>query len=342
MTSSSIASRRGRRLEPEHVAGLAHVGDASLDVVLERRIAHEPERPPVGVDLAPDRLGQLEHRRRGGRREVEVLVDRGRRLHRQADPVGQVATVGVVADLVAGAEDVERVLALQALEHEIRDDVRERQLDVAAHDVGVAACPTLADADAVERPDDRERQAVLLLRPGREVFGRELLEPVGRDGWRRRALRTLGGREDRRRLVDHRARHHDDPLEVPVAVGRDGGIERRGQDPLVLGQQVVGELVEVADAADHRRRGDDLVAVGRERPQQPGVLRVALHEPVAGMVVVRTDERPVLAEVVDADDVVAGLEQLGDEIAVDEAGGAGDEDLHVGIDLLPEVADIEG
>ena len=41
-------------------------------------------------------------------------------------------------------------------------------------------------------------------------------------------------------------------------------IERRREDPLVLGQQVVGELVEVADPADHRGRRDDLVAVGGE------------------------------------------------------------------------------
>ena len=32
-----------------------------------------------------------------------------------------------------------------------------------------------------------------------------------------------------------------------------GGVEGGGSDALVLGQQVVGELVEVADPADHRR-----------------------------------------------------------------------------------------
>ena len=48
----------------------------------------------------------------------------------------------------------------------------------------------------------------------------------------------------------------------------DGGVEGRGEDPLVLGDQVVGELVEVADPADHRRRRDDLVAVGGELAHQ--------------------------------------------------------------------------
>ena len=55
--------------------------------------------------------------------------------------------------------------------------------------------------------------------------------------------------------------HDDDPLELAALVGRDRRVERRGEDPLVLRDQVVGELVEVADPADHRRRGDDLVAV---------------------------------------------------------------------------------
>ena len=100
------------------------------------------------------------------------------------------------------------------------------------------------------------------------------------------------------------------------------------EDPLVLGEQVVGELVEVADAADHRRGSDDLVAVGGELAHERGVLGVALDEAVARMVVVGLRQAAVLAEVVEADDLVAGLEQLRDEVAVDEPGGAGDEDPH--------------
>ena len=105
-------------------------------------------------------------------------------------------------------------------------------------------------------------------------------------------------------------------------------VERRRQDPLVLGQQVVGELVEVADPADHRRGRDDLVAVGGELVEERRVLGVALDEPVARVVVVRLGQPAVLAEVVEPDDLVAGLEQLRDEVAVDEPGGAGDEDPH--------------
>ena len=109
---------------------------------------------------------------------------------------------------------------------------------------------------------------------------------------------------------------------------RDRRVERRGQDPLVLGQQVVGELVEVADPADHRRGRHDLVAVGGQLAHERNVLGIALHEAIARMVVVRLGQRAVLAEIVEADDLVAGLEQLRDEIAIDEPGGAGDEDPH--------------
>ena len=242
--------------------------------------------------------------------------------------MGEVAAVGVVADLVARPEDVERVLALEDLEHEVRHDVAQRELDVAAHDVRVADGPALADADAVERTDDGVRQLELLPGALGEVLRGELLEAVGRDRRRRGQLGAFGRREGRRRLVDHRAADDDDPLEAPGAMGGDGGVEGRREDALVLGQQVVGEFVEVADPADHRGGRDDLVAVGDELAHERGVLGVALDEPVARMVVVRLREPAVLAEVVEPDDLVAGLEQLRDEVAVDEPGGAGDEDAH--------------
>ena len=67
----------------------------------------------------------------------------------------------------------------------------------------------------------------------------------------------------------------------------DGRIERRGEDALVLGDQVVGELVEVADPADHRRGGHDLIDVGGELAHERSVLGIALDEPVTRVVVVR-------------------------------------------------------
>src|SRR5262249_36194925 len=94
------------------------------------------------------------------------------------------------------------------------------------------------------------------------------------------------------------------------------------------GDQVIGEFVEVADPADHRGRRNDLVDVCRQLGHQGDVLRVALDEPVARVDVVGLGQPAVLAEVVEPDHLVARIEQLGDEIAVDEPRGAGDEDLH--------------
>ena len=250
------------------------------------------------------------------------------RFHRHPDPPGEVAAVGVVPDLVALAQDVERVLPLEGLEHEVRDDVAQRELDIAAHHVGVADRPPLADADAVERPEDRVGQPVLLVSALGEILAGELLEAVRGDRRRARELGALGCGEDAGGLVDHRRAHHDDPLEAPAPVGRDRRVEGRRQDALVLGDEVVGELVEVADPPDHRRGGDHLVAVRRQPGEQVDVLRIALDEAVAWVVVVRAGERAVLAEVVDPDDFVPVLQQVRHEVAVDEPGGAGDEDLH--------------
>jgi hypothetical protein len=70
-----------------------------------------------------------------------------------------------------------------------------------------------------------------------------------------------------------------------------------------------------------------MVAVGRQVDHQLRVFGVALDKAIAGMAVEAAADRSVLAEVVDADDLMTGLQQLGNEIAADEAGGAGDEDL---------------
>ena len=69
--------------------------------------------------------------------------------------------------------------------------------------------------------------------------------------------------------------------------------------------------------------------------QQADVLGVALDAPVARVVVVGLVERAVLREVVEPDDLVARREQLLDEVAGDESGGAGDEDLHASRSPFP-------
>ena len=73
---------------------------------------------------------------------------------------------------------------------------------------------------------------------------------------------------------------------------------------------------------------DALVDIGCQFRHEPDVLGVAFDEAVAGMVVIRLRQAAVLAEVVEPDHLVPGLEELRDEIAVDEPGGAGDEDPH--------------
>ena len=90
----------------------------------------------------------------------------------------EVAAVRVVPDLASVAEDVQRVLVLEHLLAQVGNDVAHRQLHVAAHHLVVAQRAPLADAHAVERTDDRVRQAVLLVRALREVLGRQLLEAV--------------------------------------------------------------------------------------------------------------------------------------------------------------------
>ena len=69
MTSSSISSSDGRRLEPEHLARLLDGGDAALHVVLERVVVHDPERLVGPLIFRQIDLGELEHsgRRRPSR-----------------------------------------------------------------------------------------------------------------------------------------------------------------------------------------------------------------------------------------------------------------------------------
>src|SRR4051794_26988049 len=103
---------------------------------------------------------------------------------------------------------MQRILTLEDLEDEIRHDVAEGELDVATHDVGIADCTPFTDPDAVERADDRVWELVLLPSTLRKVLRRQLLEAVGRDRRRRSKLRSLRGREDGRRLVNHGAADH--------------------------------------------------------------------------------------------------------------------------------------
>src|SRR5262249_39112771 len=123
---------------------------------------------------------------------------------------------------MAVAEDVQRILALEYLLDEVRHDMTHGQPYIAAKDLLLAQRPPFADADAVERPDDRERQLILL--PGAlcVVFRRQFLEAVGRGRRRTAALLALRRRPDRRVLEHHRRTDDVDLFQCAALKGADG------------------------------------------------------------------------------------------------------------------------
>ena len=92
-----------------------------------------------------------------------------------------------------------------------------------------------------------------------------------------------------------------------VAMRLDRGVERGRGDPLVLRQQIVGQLVEIADPADHRRAGDEMIAVGQQFFQKFSVFRVTANELVAGIVLAGLPDIAVFREVIQPDDFVSAL-----------------------------------
>ena len=60
-----------------------------------------------------------------------------------------------------------------------------------------------------------------------------------------------------------------------------------------------------------------MIAVGDQVAQQLGILPIALREMIVGMTVIALGNRTVFAEIVDADHLVTGLQQLLDQIAAD-------------------------
>ena len=199
--------------------------------------------------------------------------------------------------------------------------------------------PTLADAHAVERPQDGVRQLVLLPRALGEVLRRELLEAIRGDGRWAGELGSLGSREYRGGLEHHGRGDDHDALEAPVRMRVDGCTEGRREDALVLCEQVERIPVEVADAADHRCRRDHLVTVLGQLGQQHLILGVALDEGVPRVRVVAPGDGAVLAEVVNADDRVTRLQQFRDQVPVDEPGRPGDQDPQAALPVVTRTAD---
>jgi len=102
-------------------------------------------------------------------------------------------------------------------------------------------------------------------------------------------------------------------------VSLDRRVDRRGDDALVLGEEVVGVGVEVRDSADERCPGDEVVDILEEADHEVLVGNVPDDQLVVGVVVVRLDDPPVLRIVVDSDDLIAIPQQFFDDVAADES-----------------------
>ena len=248
-------------------------------------------------------------------------------LHRCHHPDGEIAAVGIVPNLVAGTEDVQRVLALEHLLHQVGDDVTHRELDVAGQDLPVAQRAALADAHAVERAHEGEGKLVLIPGGPGEILHRQLLESVRRQRRRNLPLLSFVGRPFVGALEDHRRGQVGNLPQTAVPARGDRGVAGRGDDPLVGREQVIGIGVEVRDPADHGCAGDEIVAVGQQPAQQPDVSGVAFDEAVARIVVVGLLDLPVLGKVVQAHHGVAAIQQLFDHVPADEASGPADQHL---------------
>ena len=94
-------------------------------------------------------------------------------LDTNADSARQISAVSVVAHLFTVTQNVERILALDQLLHQIRNHVRHGQANVAAHDVAVRQGALLPDANTIEGSDDSVRELVLLEGPLNKIL----------DGW---------------------------------------------------------------------------------------------------------------------------------------------------------------
>ncbi len=225
--------------------------------------------------------------------------------------------------LVAASKDVKRVLALQNLLNDVRDDVAHREADVPAHHFLRANGSAFSYSNAVERPDDHIRKLMLVPGGASEVFGGQFLESIRRLRRRDLQFRPLRAGELGRGLEDHRRAEHHDPLEGPLPMRGQRRIERRSDDPLVLSDQVVCVRVEIGDPSDHRCAGDEVVTTVQQLRQQRNVLGIALDLSEVGVVVVRPADPSVLREVVEPDEIVAPLQQFLGHIATDEAGRSG-------------------
>lgn len=109
-------------------------------------------------------------------------------------------------------------------------------------------------------------------------------------------------------------------------MGVDRRIARRGDDALIRRQKVVCVGVGLRDAPDHRRPGDELIAVRQEVRHQVDVAGIALDEAIARMAVVLLPHRAILGEIVQPDYLMPLIKELLNHVVADETRGASDQD----------------
>ena len=148
-----------------------NIGRAHLHVVHIRVLRLEAERAHGTVNFVPDEARQIENRGGRGRGEVEILIERVRRLDASADAAGQVAPIGVMAHLISGSENPKRILAAENLGDEIGDDVRHGWIGVLCAGISMPEGRSFADSGAIERTGDGIWQSVLSEGRLGEIFG---------------------------------------------------------------------------------------------------------------------------------------------------------------------------
>mmetsp|Transcript_54379 Transcript_54379/g.100446 ORF Transcript_54379/g.100446 Transcript_54379/m.100446 type:complete len:279 (-) Transcript_54379:77-913(-) len=260
--------------------------------------------------------------------DVEVLVLSSRIHHAHCYTSCQIACICIMSPLLTRAQNVKRILSFQHLLHQVRHNMRHRQLDVAAQDLGIGFGSLLSDAHCVERSNDCVWEPMLLPGSLGKVFAGQLLEAVG--AHRRRTflqVRLLRG-EGLGGLVDHGAADHNHLLQEASLKSLHADIECGACDALILREQEVGQLVEHRYAPNDSRSGHkDLYLVVKDHfAHQVYVLGIALEEVETWMFIEATTNFSVLPKVVYPVDLMTLLKEHWNSVAHYEAMASSDKD----------------
>ena len=305
MVSAIPAPRSTRGSQPRTVRARVMSGTTALRVVGADVIAKDDRRRRAGESL--DDLGELQHRALVRIAQVEDPAGRFRRLRARDQTLDEIAHVAKATGLLAVAVDRHRV-APQRLGDEIRHQstiLRVRPRTV-----------------AVENTHDSRVDAVLADVHHREGLGKALPLVVARPNANRIdvapvILASADARVDRRRPRTSKRAKTSRPFagQFEQAIRADA-IHLQGFQGIPQVTDRAGRAGEVVDLVHRAVDGERLDDIGfqiREpsvRPKVGDVLRLAGNQ------------------VVDADDLVAALDQQIAEMRSDEPRSAGNERAH--------------